>query len=219
MTGFTASGSLPGEHTLSRRDLLKAGGAFAGAVALAQATGGGQLAQAQQRRVRWDIVSLRPEGAGVAVHPGGEASARSANGVRITFTGTGTFLPGTPRDVAGGGTFKVATPTGSALFDGSYRATELLYWQQEEGTPPPVVVADRIANAADARAGFAILRIAYPGGAEGILVVSCQLAGTNPAVFEGVIATHGTVSFYDREAPQDEPFVDANRTVFHTLSS
>ena len=218
MTDFTASGSLPSARTLSRRDLLKAGGAFAGAVALAQATGGGQLAQAQQRRVRWDIVSLRPEGAGVAVHPGGEASARSATGLRITFTGTGTFLPGTPRDVAGGGTFKVATPTGSTIFDGSYRVTELLYWQQDEGTAPPVIVADRIGGG-DPRAGLAILRIAYPGGAEGILIVSCQLAGTNPGVFEGVIATHSTVSFYNREAPQDEPFVDANRTIFHTVSS
>lgn len=219
MTGYTASKSLPGEQTLSRRALLRAGGALVGAAALGHVAGGEQVAQAQARRIRWDLVSLKPEGMGVALHPGGEASARSATGLRITFTGTGTFLPGTPRDVTGGGTFKVASATGSTIFDGNYRVTELLYWQQEEGTPPPVVVADRVGNAADARAGLAILRIAYPGGADGILVVSCQLAGTNPGVFEGVIATHSTVSFYNRDAPQNEPFVDANRTVFHSVSS
>jgi hypothetical protein len=217
MPGFSAASSLPGDQSLTRRDLLKAGGAIAGAVALGVA-GEERIAQGQVRRIRWDIVSLKPEGAGVGAHAGGEASARSVNGVRITLTGNGTFLPGTPRDVTGGGTFKVAGPTRSPIFDGNYRVTELLYWQREEGRPPPIVVADHIGGG-DPSAGLAILRIAYPGGADGILVVSCQLAGTNPGVFEGVFATHTTLSFYNAEGPQAEPFVDANRTLFHIAAS
>jgi len=197
---------------------LKAGSAFAGAIALAGVGGVEQSVQAQARRVRWDLVSLKPEGAGVGANPGGEASARSVNRLRITFTGTGTFLPGTPRDVAGGGTFKVAAATGSNLFEGSYRVTELLYWQREEGRPPPAIVADHIGGG-DPAAGYAVLRIAYPGGAEGILAISCHLAGTNDGLFEGIFATHTTVSFFNPELPQDEPFVDANRTLFHVASS
>ncbi len=221
MTDTRFSESLPGgdqAQRLSRRNLLKAGSAFAGAIALAGVGGVEQSVQAQARRVRWDLVSLKPEGAGVGANPGGEASARSVNRLRITFTGTGTFLPGTPRDVAGGGTFKVAAATGSNLFEGSYRVTELLYWQREEGRPPPAIVADHIGGG-DPAAGYAVLRIAYPGGAEGILAISCHLAGTNDGLFEGIFATHTTVSFFNPELPQDEPFVDANRTLFHVASS
>ena len=197
---------------LGRRAVLKV--ATGGGLAMALARAGVRPASAQAVKYRWDIVSVQVREGAPNVLEGGEASARSVNGLRISFKGSGTFVTGTPRDVTGGGTFKVAASAGATIFEGSYQVTELLSWQPEEGSLP---VVDRIGTSQDARAGLAILRVAYPGAAQGLLFVSCELDGTNPGVFEGIIATHSTVSFFNNEAPQDEPFVDANRTIFHVV--
>lgn len=203
----------PAVIRLGRRAALRV--AAGGGLAMALAQAGARPASAQAVKYRWDIVSVQVRDGAINLLDGGEASARSINGLRIAVKGSGTFVTGAPRDVTGGGTFRVATAAGATIFEGSYQVTELLSWQQEEGASPPAV--DRIGSGEDARAGLAILRIAYPGAAQGLLFVSCQLVGTNPAVFEGIIATHSTVSFFNSEPPQDEPFVDANRTVFHIV--
>ena len=163
---------------LGRRAAFRA--AAGTTVALTLAGLGAGPGAAQTTRIRWDII--------------GRASARSANGVRMTLIGSGTFVPGAPLDVTGGGPFSVATQEGDLIFEGSYQVTELLYWQEDEG------------GGGSSRAGLAILRIAYPGGAQGILVVSCMFAGTNPGVFEGVIATHTSVTFYGVEPSEGTLF-------------
>ncbi len=67
-------------------------------------------------------------------------------------------------------------------------------------------------------AGLVVLSIAYDDdGSRGILVVSCHLVGTPDSVFEGITAPKGFVDFWNREAPAGG--VDANRTVFHILST
>lgn len=178
MTAVRTSRSTSTGAPVSRRQLLKAGGSLVGAAALGHVVVAGALAQSQGQRIQWRI--------------GSQASARSTNSVRITFTGSGTFVAGAPREVSGGGTFKVTMPDGSLIFEGGYEVKELLFWQREEGT----------AANQNLRAGLAILRIAYPGDAEGMLLISCRLGGTNPGLFEGIIATHTTVSFYATDAPQ-----------------
>ncbi len=81
--------------------------------------------------------------------------------------------------------------------------------------PGSFALDDRIGNAADARAGLAILELRYSDGSKGILVVSCHLTGTSDTVFEGITATKGFVAFWNRVAPAAG--VDANRTLFHVL--
>lgn len=205
-----------------RAQVVRAGAGAAAAVAFGAGRAHGQAAAP----IRWDIVNLQPEGAGLAVSPGGEASARADNqpaapapaaGERITYTGNGVFVPGAPRSVSGGGTYTIRTAQGGQIGSGTFRVTELLSWDRAPGTAPPLIVANRIPVAGDPSAGLAGLRIAYSDGQAGILVVSCQLVDTPGAVFEGVVGTHGSATFWDRDAPQDQPFVNANRTLFTIL--
>ncbi len=168
----------------------------------------------EETKVRWDIVSVQ---AGNLL-PGGIASARNNNNDKITVTGSGTFVPGEPEEVTGGGNFKIVDRNGGGLFSGTYRVTKLISFEQAPGRIPPGFINDTIGNFADARAGLVFLRIRYSDGRRGILVVSCHLPeGTPPAVMEGITASHAFVNFWNREAPQDSPFVDANRTVFHVV--
>ena len=73
--------------------------------------------------------------------------------------------------------------------------------------------------AADARAGLAVLRIAYSDGDQGVLVVSCDQPGTptNLPIFEGITVTKGFVDYWNRVAPESVPPF-GNRTTFHVLS-
>jgi hypothetical protein len=87
-------------------------------------------------------------------------------------------------------------------------------WTRAPGTPPPLIVENRIPVTGDPSAGLAIFKIAYSDGRAGILVVRCMLVGTPGAVFEGVLGTRAFALFWDAERPQDEPFVNANRTIF-----
>ena len=72
--------------------------------------------------------------------------------------------------------------------------------------------------AADARAGLAVLRIAYSDGDQGVLVVSCDQPGTptNLPIFEGITVTKGFVDYWNRVAPESVPPF-GNRTTFHVL--
>lgn len=166
-------------------------------------------AAASAAHVRWDIVSIVPPN----VSAGGIAKAKANNGSQITLTGSGTFVApagggGTSSAVTGGGTWATSAASGV------YEVTGLVRWEQAPGTFPPL--NDLIGSAADARAGLAVLRIAYDDGSQGILVVSCNLAGATTAdVFEGVTASKGRTDFWNRVAPAAG--VNANRTVFHLL--
>ena len=183
------------------------------AVGLLLIANSGSAALAQASHIRWDIVSIN-FGLGT-VSAGGLASALANDGSQITLRGSGTFVApaggeGTSNAVTGGGTWVTSGLIGSA--SGTYQVTGLVRWEPAAGTFPPL--ADLIGSSANARAGLAVLRVAYSDGSQGTLTVSCELNGTPTWVFEGITATKGIADFYNRVAPV--PGVDANRTVFHT---
>lgn len=191
---------------VSRRQVLKGAGAALGVVG----TLGPRAAFAGQR-VRWDIVSV--DLAAGTVSEGGHASAQANDKSKITITGSGTFNPHDRQDVTGGGAWETSGAVGEG--SGTFDVTELESWHEAPGTPPPL--EDRIGDPGDARAGLVKLGIEYSNGETGILTVSCHLIGTPDSVFEGITASKGFVDFWNREAPQDSPFVDANRTLFHLV--
>jgi len=204
---------------LSRRAVLQIGAGTGLAVAAGTLGARRRSARAGGPTIRWDIVSLRPDGAGAGLFPGGEASARAISGERITFTGSGTFIPDVPTTVTGGGTAVVRSPDGAVLFNLTFQVTRLLFWQQAPGSLPSASAGgpvDHIADSANAHSGLAILAIDLSDGNKGTLTVSCDLpVGTPNQIFEGIVANHAFAFFFDREAPQDG--VDANRTVFHEV--
>lgn len=167
-------------------------------------------ASASNHHMRWDIISV--DFSTGTLSAGGIASAQANDGSRITLTGSGTFRsnPGNPQDVTGGGTWQTAANERS----GTYQVTEFVRFEVAPGTPP--LPNDNIGNRADSRAGLLVVRVAYSDGSEGTLVVSCHLAGTPPAVFEGVTASKGFVDYWNREAPPTPPG-NANRTTFHVI--
>jgi len=116
-------------------------------------------------------------------------SAQANNNSKITLTGTGTFQPNDPEEVTGGGTWQTfapgaTTPTGS----GTFQVTALVKFDLAPGS-----VADPSIHA-----GLAFLRIKYSDGSRGILVLSCQLPGTPPSVFEGATASKGFTDYWNR---------------------
>ena len=171
-------------------------------------------ASASNHHMRWDIVSIN-FATGTA-SAGGIASARANDNSKITLTGSGMFRsnPGNPQDVTGGGTWQTFDASGGSTGTGSYTVTGLVSFTVAPGTFP--LPHDNIGNAADAGSGLLVVRIAYSDGSEGSLVVSCHFVGTPDAVFEGVTASKGFVSYWNREAPPAPPG-DANRTAFHVI--
>ncbi len=173
-------------------------------------------AHADNTVVRWDVISLQPPPPATPrdVLAGGTASALANDNSNITLTGSGTFVPGDPQEVTGGGnwtTFDSTGPTGS----GTYTVTSLVRFEPALGTSPAGNI-DMIDPTHPVSAGLAVLHIAYSDGSHGILIVSCHLVGTPNSVFEGITATKGFVDFWNRVAPVNG--VDANRTVFHIIS-
>jgi hypothetical protein len=162
------------------------------------------------------VITLDPQPAVPIVSAGGAAYARAATAERMRWDGTGTFTPGAPRSVTGGGSFDIQGPQGQALSSGAFRATELVSWDAAPGTF--AAFEDRIGNPGDRRTGLAVLRVAYSDGRQGVLVVSCRQADTPGPVFEGLVGTHGFETFYSHEFATGAPnFVNANRTLFHVL--
>jgi hypothetical protein len=153
-------------------------------------------------RVRWDLVSASATG---VISPGGQEEAKANDGSTITMTGSGTFVPGKPAKVTGGG---VWTATGSVAGNGTYQVTRLVSFTKAPGTLSGVT--DAIGNLADASAGLVVLRIAYSDGSHGVLTVSCMLpVGSPKSMFEGITATKGFVDFWNT--------VPVNGTLFHIL--
>jgi hypothetical protein len=161
-------------------------------------------AGSQNALMRWDIISV--DFVTLTASPGGVASAFANDGSEITLTGSGTFRsnPGRSQAVTGGGTWE--TSTGS----GTYEVTGFVSFVVAPGTFP--LPNDNIGNPADARAGLAVLKISYNDGSDGVLTVSCTLAGTPAAVFEGITATKSYVDYLRPDVPGND-----NRTAFHVL--
>ena len=172
---------------------------------------------ADSDHVRWDIISTNfptpptPQ----TISPDGVAfaAARNPSTLTIKLTGSGTFIGpasgGTSSGVTGGGTwetFSGTTSTGS----GTYEVTELVSWHFSNfstGTFINLIDEGTRAN------GVAVFRIAYSDGSEGILGVGCHGPGAPDGTLEGVIASKGSVTYWDAQAPV--PGVNADRTIFH----
>jgi hypothetical protein len=161
-------------------------------------------AGSQNSLMRWDIISVNFTT--LTASPGGTASAFANDNSEITLTGTGTFRSnsGKSQAVTGGGTWE--TSTGS----GTYEVTGFVSFVVAPGTFP--LAHDNIGNPANARAGLAVLKIAYSDGSDGVLTVSCTIAGTPAAVFEGITATKAYVDYLRPDVPGND-----NRTLFHVL--
>jgi hypothetical protein len=191
-----------------------------GAVGLFISAGAGAGDGASNQLYRWDIIHLSNLPPPATTLPGGKASACAASSCdnMITLTGSGTFRsnPGRPQHVTGGGTW---TTTGFGAASGTYEVTGFVSFVLAPGNLPSPPFTDGVTGvAADARAGLAVLRIAYSDGDEGVLIVSCDLPGTPPnlPIFEGVTASKGFVDYWNRLAPESvAPF--GNRTTFHVI--
>jgi hypothetical protein len=181
---------------------------FAVVVVVAGALGGHAIGRSRITSVRWDIVRTNLQSG--EVNAGGFASARAVNSSRIRLTGSGTFVPGQPQNVTGGGTFTRFSPEGNQVLSGRYRVTSLLSFRKAPGRLPRNLT-DNIGNRRNASAGLAFLSVRYSTGRTGILVVSSNLAGTPEAVFDGVTATSRFVDYFRARAPMN----GRNRTLFH----
>lgn len=201
------------ESRISRRRMLQTAGALGVIGALSSSTSAlanddsDEDEKGERARFRWDIVSI--DFTTLTASAGGIASARANDDSRITLTGSGTFRPGKRKRVTGGGTW--STTGAAGVGSGAYRVTELVEWHVAPGTFP--LTNDAIGDKADARAGLAVLRVRYSDQSEGILAVSCQIAGTPPSVFEGITTSRDFVDYWNREAPTG----NENRTLFHVI--
>ena len=161
----------------------------------------------EETRIRWDIVDINFTNFNLSA--GGQASALAENLSKITMTGSGTFVPGDPEDVSGGGSWEIRDKNGSLIGSGAYKVKQLVRFELAPGALGPPLV-DKIGNAADARAGLAVLRIRYSDGSQGILVVSCRISRQTPdSMFEGITASKGFMDFWSHAAQ--------NFTIFHVV--
>lgn len=177
------------------------------------------LAQ-QASKMRWDIVSV-PIFNPPTVKEGGVAFASATDGTFIKLTGSGTFGPGATDPVTGGGTWETFTVSRTSVAKGTYTVTGLVSFEAAPGKLPANFVL-QVGTLATASAGLAVLRIAYKNadgssGGTGVMVVSCNLPGAPDSIFEGVIVSKGSVTYFERALTM--PGVDANRTLFNRLTS
>jgi len=173
------------------------------------------IAFGQSDHVRWDIASLDFSTTPATGSPGGVAFATADTHLKISFTGTGTFVApasgGTSGAVTGGGdweTFVDGVSTGS----GTYQVTKLVSWEFANFQTPGTLI-DHIGDVNERANGNAVFLIEYSDGSEGALVIGCHGPGAPDGIFEGVTATKGYVTYWNPQMPL--PGVDANRTVFH----
>jgi hypothetical protein len=171
-------------------------------------------AQAGASIVRWDLISLDFTTTPMTIKPGGVDNASIDADNKIQLSGSGFFvaLPsGEPTNaVTGGGTWQTSGPLGGG--SGTFEVVELLNFQVAHSANPPNLT-DTIADRATAAGGNAILRIQYSDGSQGILGIGCSQGDTVEGILEGVIATKGYLTYWNREAPVAG--VDGDRTVFH----
>jgi hypothetical protein len=177
-------------------------------VVVAGVLGGNAIGRGRITSVRWDIVRTNLQNG--EVNAGGFASARAVNSARIRLTGSGTFVPGEPENVTGGGTFARFDAEGNQFLSGRYVVTRLLAFRKAPGWLPRSLT-DNIGNRRHASAGLAFLSVRYSTGRNGILVVSSHLVGTPAGVFDGVTASARFVDYFKPRAPVN----GKNRTLFH----
>lgn len=145
---------------------------------------------------RWDVVRVDTSTTPPTILAGGTNTSAAADGSTLSLTGSGIFVVGESDEVSGGGTWKTVASDGTPA-NGTYQVTGLVRFDLAPGTFP---LLDGIGDATNARPGLAVLRIAYSDGTRGILVVSCSLAGTPKAVFEGTTVTKGFVHYLNKES-------------------
>jgi hypothetical protein len=177
--------------------------------------------------VRWDIIHLDPTTTPPTISAGGVAfasaiSGSAPSGLKIEFTGSGTFVApasgGTSGAVTGGGTwetFSGCPATCVSTGSGTYQVTKLASWQFANLQTPGTII-DLIGNTNERANGTAVLRIEYSDGSQGTLGVGCHGPGAPDGIEEGIIATKGFVTYWTGEVPV--PGVDADRTIFHVRS-
>jgi len=146
----------------------------------------GVVASAHAARIGWEIF--------------GSASDTARDGLKITITGSGTFVA--PADgrgtsegadrhsrhdaVTGGGTWETRDASG-VTGSGTYVVTGLVSWERAAASVPSMP---------GSTAGLAILRVAYDDGSAGTLTISCRISAAQPGRFEGVTASKGFVDFF-----------------------
>ena len=185
---------------------------------------GGAAGSSNNQKMRWDIVVLSPGSTPgtIDISPGGSASAAAEDGSKITVTGSGTFRSnsGESQAVTGGGTWSTSGAAGTG--SGTYKVTGFVDFDVAPGTAPSPPFNDKVTGEGqNARAGLAVLQIAYSDGSNGVLVVSCHLpAGAPSSVFEGITASKGYTDYWNHDEPTGSPPFsgpNANRTQFHVV--
>jgi hypothetical protein len=176
------------------------------------------VAFAEADHVRWDIISV-VFGPPNILNPGGFADATAPNnGGKIRLTGSGTFVASAGRGgrsnaVTGGGTWETFNTANVSTGSGTYAVRELVRFELANFQLP--VNIDNIGDLAEAANGYAVLRIEYDDGSQGILGVYCHGPGAPNGIAEGISATKGFKTYVEVQGPA--PGVDANRTLFHVL--
>ena len=122
----------------------------------------------------------------------GSASDTARDGLKITITGSGTFVApahgrGRSRAATGGGTWETRNASGTVTGSGDYRVTGLVLWERALASVPSIP---------GSTAGLAILRVEYDDGSAGTLTISCRISNEQPGRFEGVTASKGFVDFF-----------------------
>ncbi len=196
---------------ITRRQIIK-GAAAVGALGAFGLPSAAFADGGDKGRIRWDLIDITLGTPG-DIRAGGEDTASSEGETMLNLRGSGTFRPGHPHDVTGGGTWSSDNPVVGG--SGKYRVTELISWVLAPGTLAGAPFNDHIGSLADIRAGLAVLRIKYSDGLDGVLFVGCSLNGTPPSVDEGINASRGFVNFFK---PEEAGFGNhSNRTAFHAL--
>ena len=172
---------------------------------------------------RWDIVHIVFHSTGNEIFAGGSASALAQDGSKITLTGTGTFKPGDPDEVTGGGNWETFSPANVPSGSGTYTVRRLIRFEGAPGVQTRTAI-DHIGDGTlkDNRAGLVALLLSYSDGSKGVLFVSCDIPG-NPgagdgapaSLFEGVTASKGFTDYWSHVGPAAG--VDAGRTLFHVV--
>jgi hypothetical protein len=162
-----------------------------------------------EARFQWNLISVAVIGGVPTLQPGGTDTAKAPDNSVISLTGAGTFMPGEPNEVTGGGTWLVTDATGHLLGTGTYQVTRLVRFDPAPGSIP-AFINDTVGDRTHATSGLVFLAIHYSDGSRGILVVSCMLPVGSPAsMFEGVTASKGFVDFFNHAS---------GNTLFHQLS-
>jgi hypothetical protein len=113
------------------------------------------------------------------------AAALAEDGSKISVRGVGTFVPGDPQEVTGGGSWETRDKDGNVTGSGTWQANRLLKFDFAPGA---------LANPA-IRAGLAFLQVTYSDGSQGVVAASCQLPGSPASVAEGIIASKDFVLY------------------------